>query len=366
MTQIIDADGHITEPRALWEEFAEPAFRDRVIQVRQNEKGADEMWWEGRVQGGSPVRACIPGALGDASRLYGWDDLLPGGYDPACRLDVLDEEGIDQTLLFPSIYLLYGNLSDVALADAACRAYNDWLADFCSRSPERLFGAAIVPLQDVERAARETERAAGLGLRAVTIRPERYNGLALHDPACEPFLAAAQSANVSLAVHGSFGSRMSSFATGRYDNPFFEHMICHPFEQMAACLDVVCGGVLERFPNLRVGFFESGLGWLLYWLDRMDEHLETLGRFTPWIERRPSEAFRDQCFVSMDTDNGANLGPVVERGLERCVLWGSDYPHYDCIHPGAYKGLVESCAGIDASALEAVVYHNPRRYMGMD
>ena len=183
MTSIIDADGHVTEPRALWEEFAEPAFRDRVIQVRQNERGDDQIWWEGSVRGGSPVPSCVPGALNDRSRRYHWDDLLPGGYDPARRLDVLDEEGIDQALLFPSIYLLYGNIEDVAVADATCRAYNDWMADFCRRAPERLFGAAIVPLQDVERAACETQRAAALGLRAVTIRPERYNGLALSDPA---------------------------------------------------------------------------------------------------------------------------------------------------------------------------------------
>jgi predicted TIM-barrel fold metal-dependent hydrolase len=365
MPPIIDADGHVTEPRALWQEFAAPAFRDRVIQVRREADGEDRLWWDGRSQGGSPAPACIPGAMADRSRHYCWDDLLPGGYDPARRLDVLDEEGIDQALLFPSLYLLYGNLTDVALADAACRAYNDWMADFCSRAPDRLYGAAIVPLQSVERAAREVERAASLGLRAVTIRPERYHGLALHDPACAPFFAAAERANVAVAVHGSFGSRMPSFATGRYQNPFFEHMICHPFEQMAACLDLVCGGVLDRFPALRVGFFESGLGWLLYWLERMDEHQETLGRFTPWLERRPSEAFREQCFVSMDTDNGKNLDAVASRGFARCVLWGSDYPHYDCIYPGAYKGLLESCRGVPDSVVREVTCENPRRFMGL-
>ncbi len=363
---IIDADGHVTEPRALWEEFAEPAFRDQVIQVRTDPDGEDRMYWEGQAHGGSPVPSCVPGGMNDRSRRYSWDDLLPGGYDPARRLEVLDEEGIDQALLFPSMYLIFGNIRDVAVAEACCRAYNDWMADFCKRDPRRLFGAGIIPLQDVDRAAREVERAAGLGLRAVAIRPERYNGLALNDPACEPFFAAAEAANVAVAVHGSFGSTMPSFATGRYDNPFFEHMICHPFEQMAACLDIVCGGVLDRFPRLRVGFFESGLGWLVYWLDRMDEHQETLGRFAPWIERRPSEAFREQCFVSADTDNGANLVEIAEHGLERCVLWGSDYPHYDCIYPGAYKEFVRTSAGVDDAVRELVTYHNPRRYMALD
>lgn len=365
MPNIIDADGHVTEPRALWDEFCEPAFRDRVIRVDPAEGGVDALLVEGRVQGLNPAPTCIPGAMNDDTRSYRWDDVLPGGHDPARRLDVLDEEGIDQALMFPSLYLIYGNITDAAVANAACRAYNDWMADFCSRAPERLFGAAIVPLQDVELAAREVERAAGLGLKAITIRPERYNGLALSAPEAEPLFAAAQAADVSLAVHGSFGSTMPSFASGRYDNSFFEHMICHPFEQMAACLDIVCGGVLDRFPRLRVGFFEAGLGWLLYWIERMDEHVDTLGRFAPWIERRPSEAFREQCFVSMDTDNGKNLEAVAAAGLSGCVLWGSDYPHYDCIYPGAYKGLLESCGGVDKAVIEAVIHHNPRRYMGL-
>ena len=366
-SKIIDGDGHITEPRALWEEFCEPSFHDQIISVREagGPDGEDSLWWEGQMRYGNPAPSCIPGAMNDGARRYRWSDTLPGGHDPARRLDVLDEEGIDQALLFPSIYLLCGNLLDAAAANAACRAYNDWMADFCSRAPERLFGAAVLPLQDVELAARETERAAGLGLKAVTIRPERYNGLALSSPEAEPLFAAAQAVGVALAVHGSFGSSMPSFASGRYENPFFEHMICHPFEQMAACLDIVCGGALNRFPTLRVGFFESGLGWLLYWLDRMDEHVETLGRFAPWIERRPSEAFREQCFVSMDTDNGKNLEAVAEAGLSRCVLWGSDYPHYDCIYPGAFKGLLESCSGVDQSVIDAVIHDNPKRYKGL-
>jgi len=188
---IIDADGHVTEPSALWEEFAEPAFRDRVIQVRRNAEGEDQLWWEGRAQGGSPAPSCIPGGMNDRSRRYAWDDVLPGGHDPARRLDVLDEEGIDQALLFPSVYLIYGNIRDADVADAACRAYNDWIADFCRQGSGRLFGAGIAPLQDVERAAREVERAASLGLRVITVRPERYNGIALSDPACEPLFGRA-------------------------------------------------------------------------------------------------------------------------------------------------------------------------------
>ncbi len=366
METVIDADGHITEPRAVWEDYAEPAFRDSVIQLRRTADGSDETWIGGeRRPHSNPAPASIPGAMSDLSRKWSWDDILPGGFDPAERVKVLDAEGFDQALLFPTLYLLFGDIRDPAVAAATCRAYNDWMADFCRHDPQRLYGAGLVPLQDVDLAVRETERIARLGLKAALIRPERFNGLALQDPACQPFWATAQDCDLAVALHGSFGSRMPSFASQRYDNAFFTHMICHPFEQMAGCLDVVCGGVLEAFPRLRVGFFESGLGWLSYWLARMDEHLESMARFTPWLSRKPSEMFREQCFISMDPDDGPALAEVAELGFGSCVLFGSDYPHYDSVYPGALKELERSSSAVPANVLQQVKLDNPRRFMGL-
>ena len=131
-----------------------------------------------------------------------------------------------------------------------------------------------MPLQSAELAAREVEHIARLGLKGVCFRPERYKGLALYDKSLKPFWSAVAGNGLFAAVHGSFGALMPSFATGRYDNLFFSHMICHPFEQMAACLDIIAGGVLERHPGLRVAFLESGLGWLEYWLERHGRPLQ--------------------------------------------------------------------------------------------
>ena len=366
MATIIDGDGHITEPRAVWEEYAEPAYRDLVIQLRRREDGNDDVWIAGeRRPSSNPAPSCIPGALSNPDRRVNWDDILPGGYDPGSRLEVLDAEGFDQALLFPSIYLIWGDIRDPAIAAATCRAYNNWLADFCSYDPARLYGAGLVPLQDVDLAVRETLRIAELGLKCAVIRPERMNGLALQDPACQPFWATAADCDLAVALHGSFGSTIPGFGQQRYDNPFFTHMVCHPFEQMASCLDIVCGGVLDAFPRLRVGFFESGLGWLAYWLDRMDEHFETMRRFTPWLTRRPSELFREQCFASMDPDDGNALADIAERGLAHCVLFGSDYPHYDCVYPGALAELEKSCGQVGAEVLDQVKLDNPRRFMGL-
>src|SRR6202161_2895228 len=172
MTRIIDADGHIVEPRALWNEYNEPQFRDRMIQVRRNRDGADELFINGenRSRPSLPVAASMtPGGLSDLERArkLTWDDILPGGYDPYARIKVMDEEGIDVAVLYPSLWLLYGDLTDPQLAAAACRAYNNWLADFCKSFPKRLFGVAPMPIQSGDEAGREVGRGVrGRGFQA--------------------------------------------------------------------------------------------------------------------------------------------------------------------------------------------------------
>jgi predicted TIM-barrel fold metal-dependent hydrolase len=366
VSEIVDSDGHICEPPAVWEEYAEAAFRDRVIQVRRDaESGRDQLWVEGRRLSVDPASACIPGALSDPETRVTWDDLLPGSYDPAARLVVLDEEGAQRALLFPSLYLLFGDFQDAAAAAANCRAYNNWIADFCREDPARLYAVGLVPLQDPSAAAQETRRIAELGLWGIALRPERFRGLALQDDACDPLWRAACDAGLLVSIHGSFGSSMPSFATSRYNNLFFTHMICHPFEQMAACLDIVCGGVLERFPELRVGFFESGIGWLPYWLDRMDEHFEVMGHMTPWLHTRPSELFRSRCFISMEPEEAGALSELTGRGLERCVLWGSDYPHFDCKYPGALVAAEAAFGAAGEPVRDAILQSNPARFLGL-
>ena len=230
-----------------------------------------------------------------------WDDCLAGGYDPGARLKVLDEEGIDQALFFPSIHLLWGDIRDPAVSAETCRAYNNWMSDFCRENPGRLFGMGIVPMQDPHLAALETARLAGLGLRGLVVRPERFNGLALYDDSCDAIWQVAQADNLAVGIHGSFGSRMKGFSSDRYEgNVFYDHMIAHPFGQMAAMMDIIAGGVLDRFPKLRVGFFESGLGWIPYWVDRLDEHFEVMEHTNYNIELSDHEPVRARLKLKSD------------------------------------------------------------------
>lgn len=367
-SRVIDGDGHICEPELVWTEYTSTQFKDDVLQIRTTD-GRSDIFIENRLlpfgSGTGPAGACVPGGMAPDVKVT-WADILPGSHDPEARLTVMDGEGIDLALLFPSIHLLWGDIANPSVAAETCRAYNNWMGDFCKRAPHRLFAMGIVPLQDIDLAIAEAKRLRSLGLRGFMSRPERFAGLALYDPVCDPLWQVAVEDGLAVGVHGSFGSAMPSFSSGRYkDNLFYDHMIAHPFGQMAVMMDLIAGGVLDRFPALRVGFFESGLGWMPYWIDRLDEHFEVLGHHTPWLKRRPSEIFASQCFVSMEADEASGLKWMIEKGLERCILWGSDYPHFDSTYPGAYVEAQETFDGAGPAVAEAVVHENPKRYIGL-
>src|SRR5262252_10131156 len=84
-----------------------------------------------------------------------YKDGKPGGFDPHKRIPDMDADGIDAAFLYPSIGLFVGGIQDPGLAGATCRAYNRWLADYCKPYPDRLFGVAMLPMQDVETAIKE-------------------------------------------------------------------------------------------------------------------------------------------------------------------------------------------------------------------
>ena len=362
---VYDADAHIAEPPSVWQEYADPKFRDRIMQCRILDDGTDAAFAEGKKLRNGIAPACIPHAYGTKVT---WDDIVPGSYDPAARLSVMDDEGLDAALMFPSLMLISGDINDAEIAVENARAYNRWMTDFVSEDPNRLFGVGVCPLQSVDGAVAVIEEVANAGLTGITFRPERYGGLELFSPDMDRVWSAAEHHDLTVAIHGSFGSGMPSFAKTRYENQFYVHMVCHPFEQMASVMEMVASGVLDDHPMLRVGFFESGLGWLPYWLDRLDEHKEAMGHLVPRLKRDPTEIFSEQCFVTMEAGEGEAFEQVAAMGLAHTVVWGSDYPHYDCTFPGALAELNETFEGFDdevSSLRNEVVYTNARRFMGL-
>jgi len=120
-------------------------------------------------------------------------------------------------------------------------------------------------------------------------------------------------------------------------------------------MQLICGGVLEKFPELKVAFVESGAGWIPYWLHRMDEHYEAVPSFLPELKMEPSKYFKHQCWVATEGEE-ADMESVLRFVGDDRVVWASDYPHFDCKLPGTLGWTKHS--GLSEEVLEKLLGKN--------
>jgi predicted TIM-barrel fold metal-dependent hydrolase len=367
-TSIIDCDGHLIEPHDVWERRIPGSLKRAAPRLVKDRHGATRILLEGRlypqVEGKGKGFPGLPGAWYsiDASGAVSSHEITR----PEHRLRAMDTDGIDVAVLFPTLGLYTVDARDPALAGAIARAYNDWLAEeYVAADRRRLVGVAMICLRDVDEAARELRRAVvDLGHKAAYVRPNPVDGRTLDDPAFDRFYAEAQDLGVPVMLHEGTDGQIPTAGLDRYDNFFMTHAISHPFEQMLAALSIIAGGVLERFPRLRVAFLESGCGWLPFWLHRMHEHWEKRADEVPWLTRDPVEYFRRQCMISCDPDE-ATIPAVVNYIGEDYVCWASDYPHWDAIFPGAVDELRKHMGGLGPAAQQKILGDNARRFLNL-
>ena len=353
---VTDADGHVVEPSATWSSLPEE-HRPRVVR--------DSNGFEHVVVGDKEILAVPLGTLAtpgahfdnpaDARPL---EAALAGGSDPRARLVDMDAEGIDRVVLYPSVGLYAWALDDPVAAVAVARAYNDWLASYCAADVDRLFGAAMIPVQDPGAASLELRRAHDeLGFVAAFVRPNPCRGRSLPHRHYEPIWRVAEETGMAIGVHEGSSVIVPTLGDDRPFNPLVLHAVSHSFEEMLAFAQLVAFGVLERHPELRVVFLESGGGWAPFWIERLDEQVESFGGFCPDMRLAPSEYFARQCWISYEIDERTlpALAPII--GEER-IVWGSDYPHHDATFPGAVATLRRTIAPLPADVQARILGAN--------
>jgi aminocarboxymuconate-semialdehyde decarboxylase len=237
--------------------------------------------------------------------------------DPEERLPDMDRLGIDVQAVSCTPFVLYADApADVALAVA--QVNNDSLAAAMRRHPRRFAPLASVPLQDPERAARELERAHGLGLRGVEI-PARAGSLDLDDASLEPFWSAAAALEMPVCIHPFDAS--PSGALARYA---LSPLVGNLFDTGMAATLLVMGGVLERHPRLRIVLYHGG-GTFPALIARLQKGWELIAESRTAAPKPPS-AYVDRFWLDTVTFDAGWLGHLIGRfGADHIVL-GSDYP----------------------------------------
>ena len=342
---VVDCDGHVLEPFALWEEYVEPSFRQRVDQVLRVVNTETSCMWilegfggfaEGALHRAGAFKPGLDyqesGRLAETPKKWGPEYLTPGGFDPHERIKDMDELGIDAAMLYPTTLAMLGGISDPAVANALARAYNRWVADYCEPYPDRLFAAAVVPIQSTELAVAELQRVAKLGFKAVVVRPNLVNGQPLHSPTLHPFWEACQEMGITIGMHPFPTPDMpGSWEFLAKTGLAIGESLCFPIDSMTALADLMFSGLLDQFPRLKVGILESDCGWITMLLERSDKRFEMMKPLFPDIKTRPTELFHRHCYIAFE--GGEVAVARFADILEDRAVWSSDYPHQDAEPP---------------------------------
>ena len=367
---VIDCDSHVMEPADLWLRYLEPKYRDRAIRIEEDD-GVEKLIIGEKVVL-ERVLAGLGGAHIDRVKLFTGglkyvDGCPPASYEPHARAKLLDDWGVDRGVLFPTIGILPFPTEDVELANAYCRAYNSWQADFFRAIPDRVVPIAAVNWFDVDEAAKELDRCLKLGFRGLFVPPETVGDKRPGDAHFDPIWARLQDADVPGCLHvivrfeGAAIPFSAWHRTGA--GPVFGFGLGATGQLIPAMASLVLDLVFERFPKLKVVSVEAGCGYAAYLMDRLDEKHHFFKTMVP-IKRKPSEYIRRNCYFVAEPEE-RSIGAMLLLVGEDNILWGSDYPHVDS-RLDAAELIRESVAGLDAEQTRRVLGENAVRLFSLD
>ena len=366
--KIISSDSHIIEPEDLWEKRIDKPFRDRAPRVL-HEGDTDQWICDGMRFGGigvfdqagvrfeDPAKVTMEGSMANV-RL--------GGLDPTAHVNDMDLDGVAAGVLYPSQGLMMFGIPATDVLSASFRAYNDYLAEFCSPYPDRLKGIAMVNVDDIAEGTAELERAAKIGLAGAMISMDPV--LPYRHAAYDRFWAAAQDLKLPLSLHTGthrWKPGMDTAAVVLATDFALSQRECYPRD----CVDnMVFAGVFERFPNLKVGVIEFEIAWAPYFINQMDDfYIQRptgiqLTRFKN--DMLPSDFFRNNVFIGFQEDE---LGIQLRHHIGvNTLLWGSDYPHAESTFPKSREILGQILSDVPEEEQAKIAGGNTAKLYGFD
>ena len=349
--RIYSCDDHLdlwNLPPDLWQGRLPSAYRERAPRVV--EKDGHTFWFaDGAMMG--PSGGKLSGQY-SAIRRAGIEDDGYRASNPRTRLEDMDRDGIHTSVIYgPNLFGL--PIADAELKAVCLAAYNDWALEFNAHAPERLCVLPVLPSHSVEAAVAELERCVRGGHRGAILSPFEAR---IKEMAWDRMWAAAADSGLPLSFHIGLGTSMIKVTPRSWEMAAFATVGPMQLDEPLAIM--IFSGALERHPNMRLVLAESGVGWLPYFVTRMDEEAEkhVANAADYRLRAKPSEIFRRQVMATFEEEPlGPTLIPLV--GAENC-MWASDYPHPDSTFPNSRHAIAEAFAGLPAEAVRQVTSEN--------
>jgi predicted TIM-barrel fold metal-dependent hydrolase len=372
---LVSIDDHMIEPPDMYENHVPKKWLDQAPKVVRNEQGVDEWVFQGE-RTSTPFG--MAATVGWPREEWGFNpgaysELRPGCFDVHERVRDMNANGVLASMNFPTMAgwnaRTFAESHDKEVALVMLQAYNDWVIDeWCAAYPGRFIPLGIVPMWDPELAAAEVHRIAKKGCRAVSmLETPHANGYQSYlSGYWDPVLQALCDENMVLCLHIGAGFEVINRPA---EAPIDHLMVLACQISAITAQDLLFGPTLRRFPELRVALSEGGIGWIPFYLDRVDRHFTNQG----WLHgaddfggKLPSEVFRDHILACYITDPSGLL--LRDRIGIDIIAWECDYPHTDTTWPEspefAWKEFQD--AGCSDEEIHKIAWQNACRFFDWD
>ncbi|HWP60922.1 MAG TPA: amidohydrolase family protein [Candidatus Acidoferrales bacterium] len=379
--RVISADSHLDIRPERWTARVPKRWRDRAPRTVILANGNEGIIVENRPPR-SPGATNITGIPYEQHGLQKYWFEGPGTGSPEQRLWEQDKDGIDAEVLFTHATYphLWRGISEDEPYRAVIRAYNEWLAEeYCAHNPKRLLAMGVVPDTGVDDAIAEMEYCAKAGLKGVNLH--RFpSGKSYPTPEDDKFWRAALALKFPVASHTNGGTtrftdqgpifQYPGKPLGKYQRDPVSLLFRFAGEQPMAPLQMAMAGVFDRFPDLKIYWAETQIGWLPFSFEQIDDNYE---RNRYWgerefgikpVARRPSEYLKENCLWGFMRDPWG-VKCRREIGVD-IILWGSDFAHATGNWPHSLDVINETFAGVTEEERYQMLAGNAIRFFRLD
>lgn len=363
--RVVSADSHMTEPAKLWEERLDKKWRDRAPRVVTTAETPRPMFV---AEGLKPFPVALGFAAGRSGEelkqhaAKGYEAARPSGWDPIERIKDQEIDGVEAEVLYTTLGMPLFGLVDGGLQRACFSVYNDWVSEFCSHNPTRLYGIGLVSLEDIDAGVKELERIHRKGLRGAMIWGSPPSDKPYSSRVYDPFWQAASELQMPLSLHVITGKGKESELNFEQIGLFY---MCLIHEVQRSLSSMIFGGVLERFPKLLLVSAENDTGWIPHFMYRMDHGHDKFGAMEKEpLPMKPSEYVRRQMWATFQDDP---VGPATYKMFgEDKYMWASDFPHSDSTWPDSRQWIQKDFDGVPLEVTKKIVFDNAVKLYRMD
>jgi predicted TIM-barrel fold metal-dependent hydrolase len=246
------------------------------------------------------------------------------------------------------------------------QAYNDWHIDtWCGTYPGRFIPLSLPPLWDPQLMADEVRRVAAKGCHAVTFseNPEKLGYPSYHSDHWDPFFTACSDEGTVICLHIGSSSQLVMTSV---EAPIDVLITLQPMNIVLAAADLLWSPVLRKFPDIKFALSEGSIGWIPYFLERVDYVYEHHRAWTgqDFGDQLPSQLFRERiitCFI--DDPTGVEIRHRV--GIDT-ITWECDYPHSDSTWPQSPERVMKSLADVPDDEIDKITHLNAMRHFRYD